>query len=736
MKTVSILRTACFLLLFLALGMGLLTFSRTTIAVVASSLAMFALCVANAGHLFGKRLTLHFVLLALTVGWFVEQMGATQGWFFGAYSYTDVLGWRIGAVPVVIPLMWFALSYIAYVLGNLIVLRSPIDSDHGFGHSVFMSLLAAMLVTAFDLGADPYFVNVLKAWVMVKKDGWWFGETLQGFVGWFCVSFVIQLTFRWFLMRPVRAPLTDYTKWHSTMPLALYASGMVFQIFLGDPVETRTVALFAMGIPTMSALAAWFYWVPVPASSIASPLSDARLDQMQYIADPLADNTMERILKDDFAASSSYLEGRWQKINAVNAEISAWTDNASIEHWQASQSDLPETLHSALQEYLSQAQILPSWADHAKIDRAEALFMDYGPLSCTLLFCASLPECYVIPDLSAVLHATGQLDHHTNYRVRATAAMIFPVMMKGGLSDPNGGGVAQILKVRLIHATIRHLLLRACPATAMADLGDQLHVPTAGIVEASSTEPSANMSQTLFAHGWKLGQDGLPCNQEELAYTLLTFGYVFLRSMRQLGMGLSPSDEVAYLHCWNVVGHLLGIRKELMPDSMVQAQAIFTQMQARGRAATVAPDPRPLLGRALMDTVSAAIPLKAFQAFPILLARHLCGSETAKDIGINRGVSWMAIFSFQIVLGGILLIDQVVRLFVPNFSLSRMLTRVLGYHMMSRVLMSETRQLKLPGQLLIQVRTVISTWGTDSKASPRLNALEDRLTTPGNWYGN
>lgn len=599
-----------------------------------------------------------------------------------------------------------------------------------------MSFLAAMLVTAFDLGADPYFVNVLKAWVMVKKDGWWFGETLQGFVGWFSVSFVIQFTFRWLLTRRARNLLTDYTKWHATVPLALYASGMLFQAFWGDPVETRTVAMFAMGIPTACALAAWFYWIPVHGASIVSPVSDARLDQMQYAADPLADNTMERILKEDFSSATGYLEGRWQKINAVNTEINAWTDNSSIGNWHASQSDLPETIRSALQEYLVQAQALPSWADHAKIARAEALFMDYGPLSCTLLFCASLPECYVIPDLSAVLHATGQLDHHTNYRVRATAAMIFPVMMKGGLSEPSGGGVAQILKVRLIHATIRHLLLRACPATAMVGLGDQLHVSGAGVVEANAAEPSANMAQTLFAHGWKLGQDGLPCNQEELAYTLLTFGYVFLRSMRQLGMGLSPSDEEAYLHCWNVVGHLLGIRKELMPDSMVQAQAIFAQMQARGRATTaVEPDPRPLLGRALMDTVSAAIPLSAFRMFPVLLARHLCGSKTSKDIGIDRGVSWLAIMCFHVILGAILLTDQIVRSFIPKFSLSRMLTRVLGYHLMSQVLLSKTRQLKLPRQLLVQVQTVISTWGTDTKASPRINAIEDRLTKPGNWYG-
>ncbi|MBK6557976.1 MAG: hypothetical protein IPG16_12480 [Comamonadaceae bacterium] len=47
--------------------------------------------------------------------------------------------------------------------------------------------------------------------------------------------------------------------------------------------------------------------------------------------------------------------------------------------------------------------------------------------------------------------------------------------------------------------------------------------------------------EALLAHGWDIGARGLPCNQFELAYTLLTFHYVFLRGMRTLGLGLAPS---------------------------------------------------------------------------------------------------------------------------------------------------------------------------------------------------
>ena len=151
----------------------------TTVAIVASSVLMFAFCWANASHLLGIRAALKFVLIAVTFGWFAEQTGVSHGWFFGRYVYTDVLGWRLGDVPVVIPLMWFALCYTCYVISNLIVWRSAVDGSPRLSDAVFMSLLAAMIVTAFDLGADPYMVYTLKAWIMTKTDGWWFGETIQ-----------------------------------------------------------------------------------------------------------------------------------------------------------------------------------------------------------------------------------------------------------------------------------------------------------------------------------------------------------------------------------------------------------------------------------------------------------------------------------------------------------------------------------------------------------------------------
>ncbi|HJW10727.1 MAG TPA: oxygenase MpaB family protein [Albitalea sp.] len=452
--------------------------------------------------------------------------------------------------------------------------------------------------------------------------------------------------------------------------------------------------------------------------SVRSAWPNEQLDRMQYEADPLADAAIAAILGpwQGVHAAATPVElvaanaERWQLLAAVSRVFEDWTDNASITHWSA-RPDTPPVVASAIAQFLRDAPGLPAWADRAKIARAEALFMDQGVLSCLLLFCASLPECYVIPDLSQALFVTGQLEQHTEHRIRATAAMIFPVMMSGGLTQPEGGGIAQVLKVRLIHATIRHLILRGTPEDTMVAVGERRRVPDGhSVPPLAALQGARTMHQALFAHGWNVGRDGLPCNQEELAYTLLTFHYVFLRSLRRLGVGLPREDEEAYLHAWNVSGHVLGIRHDLMAHTMDEAEQLFAQMQARGRADPFRPDPRPQLGRALMQTMERLIPLRVARPIPKLLTRHLCGRATARDIGIDDQVSWLSKALFAFTLALVRGIDGTVRLVVRDFSISRLITRLIGRRLMASVLMDQSRPLKLPEHLSARAQAMMRDW--------------------------
>lgn len=263
---VAAVAVACAALLVLAWRTG----GLQTAALVASSLLMAGLCYASAARVLGTGAALRLAAIAMGTGWLAEQLGSSYGWFFGSYTYTPVLGPRLLDVPVVIPMMWFALAYIGHVAANLIVWQAPDDGPASRAQDALLALLGATVVTCYDLGVDPYMVYVLKAWIMTKTDGAWFGETVQGFAGWMGVAFAILFAFRRLVRaRPGAAP----TPRHVLVPLGVYAGLMAFQVLLGHPVETRTIALFAMGFPLLAATIGLLRWqgILVQAPCAAAP---------------------------------------------------------------------------------------------------------------------------------------------------------------------------------------------------------------------------------------------------------------------------------------------------------------------------------------------------------------------------------------------------------------------------------------------------------------------------------
>ena len=464
---------------------------------------------------------------------------------------------------------------------------------------------------------------------------------------------------------------------------------------------------------------------------------------MQWIADPLADEAVAAILGPWTAPAAGGLANspaeatrdavtgtRLQRVADLNAVIRTWTDNASVLEWQPDDRAIALGIAEPLRRYLAAARPLPAWAQASRIANAEKMFTDYGPLAVTLLFCASLPECYVVPDLAAVLHATGQLDQRAEHRVRATGAMIFPVLMAGGLTQPEGAGVAQILKVRLIHATVRNLILRGSPQEAAAQRAGAI-APLAGI---RASDP---MHHALHVHGWDLDACALPNNQEELAYPLLTFSYVFLRGMRRLNNGFTRDQEEDFIHAWNVAGHFIGIRRELMVDTMDEAEALFARMQERGRAEWARrphrADPRPRLGAALMAAMETVLSRQPWKSLPVLATRHLIEPASAHDLGLEGRVPLSGRALFAILLWTAHGVDAVARLAFPRFSIARMLTRLLGYRLTCLMLMNQTDELTVPAHLRPGIRATIRRWSHDSTASRLMNAVEDYFTTRGDW---
>ena len=491
----------------------------------------------------------------------------------------------------------------------------------------------------------------------------------------------------------------------------------------------------------------------LPLPSVALPPPPVyEPSAMRYHADPLADATINAIVGTWELPKGELMLPAMLAINALRLSdlrttttlLASWTSNAALDNWSPAEGTPPHIV-AALHAYLDTARTLPRWADPAKIARGENVFTAHGPLSVMSLFCASLPDCYIQPKASAVLQISGQLTTNADYRIRSTAAMVFPVMLRGGLTTPEGLGVAQTLKVRLIHATIRNLILHGAPEAMINAIVPPVSNPTPapnpmnlGAHGTLSVAAAAmqTMHSTFLANGWNVSRDGLPNNQEQLVFTLLTFHYVFLRALRKLGIGLSQEDEEAYLHCWNVVGYVLGIEQKWMPFTYADAERLFLDIQTACLADGVYPggtDARPALGGALVGYMSASIPFKLLKPFPALFTRYLCGNTVADALGVTGKQSLVSRILFAVLMGASRLIDSVVRLVLPQFSLCRMFSRVVGYHLLTSFLMDQTRPLKLPTHLLTQIHATVDTWDDDPKAPAWLNGLEDRITVRGAW---
>src|SRR5215216_4382053 len=101
----------------LVTGWGLPSLPVTE-AGVAMFVALFSLL--HSLSALGWRNTLALFGITAVVGWSFEQAGVATGLVYGLYHYSDALGPKLGHVPYAIPIAWYSMLYLSYVMAMLI----------------------------------------------------------------------------------------------------------------------------------------------------------------------------------------------------------------------------------------------------------------------------------------------------------------------------------------------------------------------------------------------------------------------------------------------------------------------------------------------------------------------------------------------------------------------------------------------------------------------------------------
>jgi putative membrane protein len=144
----------------------------------------------------GVRLALAFFAITTVTSWIFEEIGVATGLIYGPYHYTSTLGPWLGSVPILIPLTWFVMVYPSYVVANLIVDGWPVGTPGDRGHLVGLVLLGALVMTAWDLVADPVLSGpTVGAWVW-ERGGPYYGVPVQNYLGWIVTAFTVYFLYR------------------------------------------------------------------------------------------------------------------------------------------------------------------------------------------------------------------------------------------------------------------------------------------------------------------------------------------------------------------------------------------------------------------------------------------------------------------------------------------------------------------------------------------------------------
>ena len=225
--------------------------NQTRPSLILASLVFTVLGLAHATYALGWRRALTFFALCTVVSGMLEQIAISTS-DIGSYRYTDVLGPKIGDVPIIIPISWFMMIYPAYTIANLLVDGRSVTTARSWLHLLWLSFVTAMVETAWDLSLDPFMTGKMNAWVW-KPPGAYFGIPIQNYFGWVQVTLIVMLLYRWSERRIPLQPLGPLSFRLAMVPLAVYALNGLTDVLAGFPDATRLLPPFVMGIPLLLA---------------------------------------------------------------------------------------------------------------------------------------------------------------------------------------------------------------------------------------------------------------------------------------------------------------------------------------------------------------------------------------------------------------------------------------------------------------------------------------------------
>jgi uncharacterized membrane protein len=182
-----------------------------------------------------------FFLITFLISNIAENMSILTGVPFGHYYYSDVLGAKLFLVPLIIAPAYFAVGYLSWTLGR--VLLGAFEYRPQRWNVFLVPLVATFAMLSWDMSMDPNNSTINGSWVWLEGGGY-FGVPFSNFVpGWFLTVYIFLQIFALYLYRFSNAPVESRVIepkpfWYQAVAAyGIIALGRVMLAFVGENVQ-------------------------------------------------------------------------------------------------------------------------------------------------------------------------------------------------------------------------------------------------------------------------------------------------------------------------------------------------------------------------------------------------------------------------------------------------------------------------------------------------------------------
>ena len=274
---------------------------------------------------------------------------------------------------------------------------------------------------------------------------------------------------------------------------------------------------------------------------------------------------------------------------------------------------------ASMREFFKQAEIPPEWLDYSAFTPAVRMFHRNSGVILAAFVAGVLIEGFTT-NIAKSFFITGRVRDQGARRLGQNNRHMMEIFLPGGL-DRQGDGWKLSVRIRIVHARVRHLL---------------------------------NNTEDWDTEAW-----GIPISSAHLGYAIAAFSARLLKHMKTLGAVYSDEERESFMAVWRHSGYLMGIPETILFRDEEEALKLYD-------IGLMCEPTAPIESVVMAHSLVNSAPLIAGMTSPeerrklaryvYRISRGLMGSETADRLMYPAYSSFGAVgwFKFQQRYGHIL----------------------------------------------------------------------------------